>query len=105
MTARNRTLLIVEIFFAIVALVCGTMAFTSLVSYAVLTISLGKAAPYTYMWILAMIILLAVTIYAYRKIEHAPLRVLVVILLFVPQIVFLLLDQTVPFPDVGFLNP
>lgn len=105
MTARNRALILVELFFAIVALVCGTMAFNSLVSYAVLTISLGRAAPYTYMWILAMIILLAVTIYAYRKIDHAPLRVLVVILLFVPQIVFLLLDQTVPFPDVGFLNP
>jgi len=104
-TARNRALILVELFFAIVALVCGTMAFTSLVSYAVLTISLGKAAPYTYMWILALIILLAVTIYAYRKIEHAPLRVLVVVLLFVRQIVYLLVDQNVPFPDVGFLNP
>jgi len=51
-----------------------------------------------------MVVLLGVTIYAYRKIDHAPVRVLVVILLFVPQIVFLLMDQTVPFPDAGFLN-
>lgn len=104
MAARNRTLIFVELLFALVALVCGTIAFSSLVRYAVLTIRMGAAAPWTWTWALAMGILLAVTIAAYRKIDHAPLRILVVILLFVPELVSLLLDQTIPFPDVGFLN-
>lgn len=104
MVARNRTLVLVELFYAFVALVSGTVALTSLIRYAVRTMSLGTAAPWTWAWVFAMTVLLGVTIYAYRKIDHAPVRVLVVILLFVPQIVFLLMDQTVPFPDAGFLN-
>lgn len=104
MAARNRTLVLVELFFAFVALVSGTVALTSLIRYAVETISLGTAAPWTWAWAFAMAVLFGVTIYAYRKIDHVPVRVLVVILLFAPQIVFLLMDQTVPLPDAGFLN-
>lgn len=102
--AQARTLIGIDIIFAIIALLCGTMAFTYLVRYAVLSISLGQAAPWTYTWVITMVVLLGITIFAYRKIDYAPIRVLVVILLFVPQIVYLLMDQTVPFPDVWFLN-
>ncbi len=104
MAAQNRTLIVVELFFFLVSLVCGSIAFTSLVSYAVQSFSLGKAAPWSWSWLIGMMILLAITIVAYRKIDHAPLRVLVVIILFVPQIVYLLLDQRIPFPDLGFFN-
>ena len=103
-TARSRTLIYVEFIFAIIALLCGTMAFTSLIKYAVLSISLGTPAPWNWTWVITVLVLLAITVYAFRKIDHAPIRVLVVILLFVPQIVYLLLDQTIPFPEVWFLN-
>ena len=66
--------------------------------------SLGHAAPWTWMWIISIIILLLITIIAYRKIDHAPIRMLLIICLFVPQIVNLLLGQTIPFPEVWFLN-
>jgi len=103
--SQARTLIGIDIIFAIIALLCGTMAFTYLVRYAVLSISLGHAAPWTYTWIIAMMVFLGITIYSYKKIYNAPIRVLVVILLFVPQIVYLLMDQTVPFPDVWFMSP
>ena len=103
MTARDRTLILVDIFFAVLALVVGTMALTSIVRFTITSISIGTLAPWTLTWAGTLIIMLLVTAFAYRKIDNIPLRVLVVILLFVPQIYSLLMQQTIPFPDIGFI--
>ncbi|PWR76102.1 hypothetical protein ACKUB1_06905 [Methanospirillum stamsii] len=105
MNARNRTLIFVDIIFAILALISGTFFLTSIVRYVVSSINLGSAAPWTWTWVGAMIVLLIITVIAYRRIDNSPLRMLVIIGLFVPQIVNLLMDQTIPFPEVWFLNP
>lgn len=103
MAARDRTLILVDIFFAVLTLLVGTMALTSIVRFAITSISIGTLAPWTLTWAGTLIIMLLVTAFAYRKIDNIPLRVLVVILLFVPQIYSLLMQQTIPFPDIGFI--
>jgi uncharacterized membrane protein len=65
---------------------------------------LGTAAPWTWPFAGTIVILMALTIITYRKIENTPIRMLVIILLFVPQIISLLMAQTIPFPEVSFLN-
>lgn len=104
MSARDRTLIIVDFVFAIIALICGTLSFTSLVRYAVSSIQAGQAASWTPLWAGVMVILLLITAISYRKIDNAPIRMLVIICLFVPQIVNLLMNQSIPFPEVWFLN-
>ena len=103
MTARDRTLILVDIFFAVVAVLVGTTALTSIVRFTITSISIGTLAPWTVPWIGTLIVMLLVTAFAYRKIKNTPIRMLVVILLFAPQIYSLLMVQTIPFPDVGFI--
>jgi hypothetical protein len=102
--ARVRTLIFVDIVYAIITLICGTITLSSLVRYAVISIHLGYAASWTWVWIGVTLALMIIAIIAFRKIDHAPIRMLVVILLFVPQILNLLLNQVIPFPEVWFLN-
>lgn len=103
MTARDRTLILVDIFFAVVAVLVGTTALTSIVRFTITSISIGTLAPWTITWVGTLIIMLLITAIAYRKIKNTPIRMLVVILLFAPQIYSLLMQQTIPFPDVGFI--
>ena len=104
MTTRDRTLILVDLFFAVVAVIIGTIALTSLVRFTIESISIGTLAPWTLTWAGTLIIMLLVTIFAYRKIDNIPIRMLVVILLFAPQLYSLLMQQTIPFPDVGFIR-
>jgi uncharacterized membrane protein YoaK (UPF0700 family) len=102
--SQGRAIILVDLIFPGISLVCGTIACTSLVNYIVDSIRTGAPASLTIPWIIATLILLGITIYSFRKIESPPIRMLVIILVFVPQIVYLLLDQTIPFPDVWFMK-
>ncbi|NLV26984.1 MAG: hypothetical protein GXY48_07455 [Methanomicrobiales archaeon] len=104
MATRNHTILIVDVVYAIIALICGSLFLSSLVRFSVYSIQSGQAASWTWVWAGVMALLLIITIFSFRRIDHSPIRMLVIIGLFVPQIVNLLLDQTIPFPEVWFLN-
>lgn len=105
MTAGTRSLLVIDIVFALIAIVTGYLGLTSLVRYVISSLTLGSMAPWSLIWVIALIILFLITILAFKKIDHPIIRMLVIIGLFVPQILVLLLQQTIPFPDVGFLKP
>jgi len=102
--ANNRTLIFVDIIYAILSLIFGTVAITSIVRYVISSLKIGTAAPWTWSFACIIVILMVLTIFTYRKIEMTPIRMLVIILLFVPQIVSLIMAQTIPFPEVSFLN-
>ncbi|MDD1724662.1 MAG: hypothetical protein LUQ07_05990 [Methanospirillum sp.] len=105
MTAGTRSLVVVDIIFALIAIIVGNLALASLVRYTVTSLTLGSMASWSWTWLISLVILFLITILAFKKIDHPIIRMLVIICLFIPQILALLLQQTIPFPDVGFLQP
>jgi hypothetical protein len=104
MPVHKNTLIVVDIVFGTLSVIFGTIAITTIVRYVIRSLSLGSAAPWSWTFAGMIVILLALTILTYKKIAYTPIRMLVIILIFIPLIISLLMEQTIPFPEVSFLN-